>query len=167
MKVRLAAELQSDSIVDGEGLRTVIWLQGCTHNCPGCHNPETHDLNGGFEVEIEEIYEKLDNLKFQKGITLSGGDPFMQPEAATEIAKYAKKIGLNIWCYTGFTYEAIVKNAKLKDLLENIDVLIDGPFILSEKSLSCKFRGSKNQRIIDVKKSLEENRVVDYNETIK
>lgn len=162
MKVKLAADIQSDSIVDGEGLRTVIWFQGCPHGCPGCQNPETHDIKQGMEVDIEEVFEKIDNLKFQKGITLSGGDPFMQPEAAKKIADYAHKCGYNIWCYTGYTYENIIKNPKLKSLLESVDVLIDGPFLLEEKSLNCRFRGSKNQRIIAVKKSLEEERVVDY-----
>lgn len=162
MKVKLAADIQSDSIVDGEGLRAVIWFQGCPHGCPGCQNPETHDIKQGIEVDIEEIFEKIDNLKFQKGITLSGGDPFMQSEAAKKIADYARNKGYNIWCYTGYTYENIIKNPKLKSLLESVDVLIDGPFLLEEKSLNCRFRGSKNQRIIAVKKSLEEERVVDY-----
>lgn len=164
MKVKLAADLQTDSFVDGEGIRTVIWFQGCPHNCYGCHNPETHDINAGIEFDIEEIKGKLDNLEYQNGITLSGGDPFMQPEAAIEIAKHAHKLGLNVWSYTGFTFENILKNEKLSEVLEHIDVLIDGPFIMKEKSLTCKFRGSTNQRIIDVKKSLEKKEVVNYYE---
>ena len=162
MKVRLAAPLQSDSILDGEGIRTVIWFQGCLHKCPGCHNPETHDMNGGVEYDIDDIKEEMKNLKYQKGITLSGGDPFYQIDAATELAKYAHEIGLNVWCYTGFVYEDIIKNDKMKKLLVNIDVLVDGPFILEQKSLECKFRGSTNQRLIDVAKSLEEGDVVLY-----
>ena len=163
MKCRLAADLQSDSILDGEGIRTVIWFQGCLHNCPGCHNPETHDLNGGKAYDVDEIKEQIRNLKYQKGITLSGGDPFFQPEAAIEFAKCAHETGLNVWAYTGFTYEALVSsNDKKKELLENVDILVDGKFILAEKSLECKFRGSTNQRIIDVKKSLEEGNVVIY-----
>ena len=171
MKIRLASPLQYDSVVDGEGIRTVIWTQGCSHNCKGCHNPETHDFDGGVLVEIEEIKEELDNLTFQDGITLSGGDPFMQPEACLEIAKHAKKIGLNVWSYTGFTFEQLKKMASIKptilELLENIDVLIDGKFILEEKSYDLAYRGSKNQRIIDVSKSLKNNEVVileKYNE---
>lgn len=164
MKVKLAADLQQDSFVDGEGIRTVIWFQGCTHNCPGCHNPNTHDINDGMEFEIEEIKKKIDELEYQDGITLSGGDPFMQPEAAIEIVKYAHSKGYNVWCYTGYIYENILKNERLASVLNYIDVLIDGPFILSEKSLDCKYRGSKNQRIIDVKKSLEEERAVEYYE---
>ena len=164
MKIRLASPLQYDSVVDGEGIRTVIWTQGCSHNCKGCHNPETHDFDGGVLVEIEEIKEELDNLTFQDGITLSGGDPFMQPEACLEIVKHAKKIGLNVWSYTGFTFEQLKKMASIKpiilELLGNIDVLIDGKFILEEKSYDLAYRGSKNQRIIDVSKSLKNNEVV-------
>lgn len=164
MKVKLAAPIQRDSIVDGEGIRTVIWFQGCPHHCKGCHNPETHDINEGIEFDLEDIKKELDTLEYQDGITLSGGDPFMQPECAIEIAKYAHELGYNIWCYTGYTFEHILKDEKLLNLLKNIDVLIDGPFILKEKSLNYKFRGSGNQRIIDVKKSLEKEEIVDYYE---
>ena len=126
MEVRLATDLQTDSIVDGVGIRTTIWFQGCLHNCPGCHNPETHDLNGGVVYDLEEIKEQMRNLKYQNGITLTGGDPFFQPEAATEIAKYAHELGLNVWAYTGFTYEALVSNHDAKyELLKNIDVLVE------------------------------------------
>lgn len=163
MVVRLAADIQPDSILDGSGIRTVIWFQGCLHNCEGCQNPETHDMNGGMVVDIDEIKMKLKNLKYQSGITLSGGDPFFQPEAALEIAKFAKSIGLNVWVYTGFTYEALLNgDTKRRDLLEYVDVLVDGKFMLDKKSLNCKFRGSTNQRLIDVKKSLESGSVVLY-----
>lgn len=163
MEVKLAADIQPDSIIDGSGIRTVIWFQGCKHNCLGCHNPETHDFDGGTIYDVDEICAKLDKLKYQNGITLSGGDPFFQAEAATIIAKYAHKIGLNVWAYTGFVYEALVNgDDDKKELLENIDVLVDGKFVLAQKSLNCKFRGSTNQRIIDVKKSLAEGKVIDY-----
>lgn len=164
MKVRLAGEVQPDSIVDGDGIRTVIWFQGCKHNCPGCHNPQSHDMNGGFEVDIEDIYKEIDNLKYQNGITLSGGDPFFQPEAATLIAKYAHSKGYNVWSYTGYTYERLLELSKtdnnIKELLDNIDVLIDGPFILSKKSFECKYRGSTNQRVIDLNKTRETEELV-------
>ena len=168
MKVRLASDIQQDSILDGDGIRAVIWFQGCLHNCEGCHNPETHDLNGGVEYDIEEIFQKIDDLKYHQGITLSGGDPFFQPVAATEIAEHAHKNGLNVWAYTGFTYEAIVNGNDLyrKELLRNIDVLVDGRFEIKKKSLACKFRGSTNQRIIDVKKSLEKGSVVLHYEDV-
>lgn len=162
MVVRLVADIQPDSILDGSGIRTVIWFQGCLHNCKGCQNPETHDMNGGIVVDVDELKMKLKNLKYQSGITLSGGDPFFQPEAALEIAKFAKSIGLNVWAYTGFTYEALLSDKSRLDLLKNVDVLVDGKFMMDKKSLNCKFRGSTNQRLIDVKKSLEAGGVVLY-----
>ena len=162
MKVRLAADLQSDSIVDGEGIRTVIWFQGCSHNCEGCHNPETHDFLGGKEYELEDIKEQIKNLECQDGITLSGGDPFFQSAAALELAKCAKEQGLNVWAYTGFLFEDLIKLKAFKDLLEYIDVLIDGKFDITKKSMNCKYRGSTNQRIIDVKKSLEKKKIIIY-----
>lgn len=165
MKIRLAAPLQPDSIVDGEGIRTVLWTQGCIHNCQGCHNPSTHSFEGGALIDVEDIKEELSTLRFQDGITLSGGDPFCQPEAVAEIAKYSKSIGLNVWCYTGYTFENLIlmskSNKNIKNLLDNIDVLVDGKFELAKRSLNCAFRGSTNQRLIDVKKSFVENKVVE------
>lgn len=163
MEIRLAADLQSDSIVDGEGIRTVIWTQGCPHNCFGCHNACTHDFNGGGLIDIEYIKEEISNLKAQDGLTFSGGDPMCQPEACNEIAKFAKELDMNIWCYTGYTYEQLIvmskSNKHIMEFLKNIDVLVDGKFVLELKSNDAIFRGSTNQRIIDVQKSLEEQRV--------
>ena len=157
--VYLAAPIQRDSIVDGEGLRTVIWFQGCPHHCLGCHNPESHAFKKGILKKTGDIFREIENLELQDGITLSGGDPFAQPEAAREIAKYAKSKNLNVWAYTGYKFEEIIelgnKNSIYLDLLMMIDVLVDDKFILTEKSLNLKFRGSKNQRILDVKKSLK------------
>ena len=165
MKIRLAADLQPDSIVDGIGIRTVIWTQGCSHNCKYCHNPSTHDFNGGELVDVEDVIMKISSIKGQDGITFSGGDPMFQPAQCAFIARRSKKLGLNIWAYTGFTYEQLVdsKNKDIMDFLNNIDVLIDGKFEIDKKSLDLEFRGSSNQRIIDVKKSLEENKVILYN----
>lgn len=164
MKIRLAAYLQSDSIVDGEGIRTVIWTQGCPHHCLGCHNPETWSFDEGELVDLEDVYEAIDELEGQDGITFSGGDPFMQPKECCEIAKYARSKGLNIWSYTGYDYEVLIELAKKKpeimDFLKELDVLVDGKFVLSKKSFSCIFRGSTNQRLIDVKESLKQNKVV-------
>lgn len=163
MKIRLAADLQSDSIVDGEGIRTVIWTQGCPHNCRGCHNPSTHDFNDGCLIDVEDVKERIKNLEFQDGITFSGGDPLCQVDACLELAKFSKKCNLNIWCYTGYTYEQLMimskSNQKILEFLSYVDVLIDGKFILEEKSLNVAFRGSKNQRVIDVQKSLKEKQV--------
>jgi len=160
VKIRLAGDLQPDSIVDGPGIRTVIWTQGCSHNCPGCHNPLTHDFNGGFLVDIEDVKKELTKLEGQDGITLSGGDPLFQKDACIEICKFAKDKGMNIWCFTGFLFEDLIKDEKALELLSHIDVLVDGKFILAEKSLNLYYKGSRNQRIIDVKKSLKKKKVV-------
>lgn len=164
MQIRLAAYLQPDSIVDGEGIRTVIWTQGCSHHCPGCHNPETHDFNGGALVDIEEVYSIIDNLEGQDGITFSGGDPFFQARECAEIAKYARKKGYNIWSFTGYTLEELLTLSKIKpevmDFLKQIDVLVDGKFEIRNKSYNMVFAGSSNQRILDVPASLKSNRAV-------
>lgn len=160
MKIRISSPTTFDSIVDGPGLRMVVWTQGCIHNCKNCHNPQTHDLCGGFEVDTKDIIDKLRSLKLQKGITLSGGEPFLQPEALEEIAKEAKENKLDIWAYTGFTFEYLLdkKNPsyfKNLNLLKQIDVLVDGKFMEERKDISLKFRGSSNQRIINVQRSLK------------
>ena len=164
MKIRLAVkELQKDSIVDGEGVRSVIWTQGCLHRCPGCHNPETHSFQNGFLVEIEDIKKTIDKLEGQDGITFSGGDPMEQATACLELAKYCQEKNLNVWCYTGYTFEELLEKSELfpeiGEFLKYIDVLIDGKFILQEKSYDVVFRGSKNQRIIDTKESLKKKEV--------
>ena len=164
MKIRLAAYLQPDSIVDGDGIRTVVWTQGCKHNCPKCHNPETHDMVGGALIEIEEIKKEIKALKNQDGITFSGGDPFYQPRECAELARYIHSLGMNVWAYTGFTFEKLLdmskNDASVMDFLKEIDILIDGPFIFALKNFNLLYRGSSNQRIIDVKKSLELGYVV-------
>ncbi|MCI8588281.1 MAG: anaerobic ribonucleoside-triphosphate reductase activating protein [Bacilli bacterium] len=164
MEIRLAADLQEDSIVDGEGIRTVLWTQGCPHHCPGCHNPQTHDFSGGLLVDVEDVKDRIDELKGQDGLTFSGGDPFVQAKACAEIARYARSLGLNIWCYTGYTYEHLVAMAKEKaeiiEFLNEIDILVDGKFLLEKKSYSALFRGSTNQRLIDVKESLKQHMTV-------
>lgn len=164
MTIRLAAPLQSDSVVDGFGVRTVIWTQGCSHNCPFCQNPQTHDFEGGAEFEVEDIIEEINNLENQDGITLSGGDPLFQIEAITEIVKHAKSIGLNVWCYTGFTYEKILemgkKNSKYLEFLNYLDVLVDGKFEIDKKDLNLLFRGSSNQRLINIPETLKQEKIV-------
>lgn len=156
MIIRLSSPMQTDSIVDGVGLRTVIWTQGCKHNCEGCHNPQTHSFLDGYETTTEHIIQMLSTLKLQKGITFSGGDPFEQAEACSLIAKAAHSLNLDVWAYTGYIFEDIINsnNNDWKHFLNEIDVLVDGPFILSKKTLLLKFRGSENQRLIDVKQSI-------------
>jgi len=158
-KVNLAAPLQKDSILDGEGIRTVIWMQGCAHACPFCHNPGTHSFEENMLCDIKDIEKQLDELEMQDGITLSGGDPLYQIDSAIKICNHAKKINLNVWVYTGFTYEEVLKMDKGLELLKLIDVLVDGPFINSLRSLDLPFRGSTNQRVIDVRKSLKNKKV--------
>ncbi len=163
--VKLAIQdIQTDSIVDGEGIRSVIWFQGCSHNCLGCHNPETHDFHAGFEVSLDSIKEQIKNLEYQSGVTFSGGDPMMQIEALEELAKCVKENGMNVWCYTGYTFEEILElgksNPHYLHALDYIDVLVDGKFVKDLKSFSVQFRGSSNQRIIDVPKSLEMGKVI-------
>ncbi len=165
MKIRLATlEIQKDSIVDGEGIRSVIWTQGCRHHCPGCHNPTTHSFKEGFTIDTEDLKKEIAKLESQDGITFSGGDPMEQPAACKELASYCKEIGLNVWCYTGYTFEELKEKAKtekdIEEFLKYIDVLVDGKFILKEKSYDVIFRGSKNQRLIDVPRSLKENKTV-------
>ena len=164
-KVRLAIpKIQSDSIVDGEGIRSVIWFQGCSHNCLGCHNPETHDFKAGVEVSLKEMKAQIDELEYQNGVTFSGGDPMMQIEALYELASYVHEKGMNVWVYTGYTFEEVLtlaeKNEMYMKALEQIDVLVDGKFVMELKSFDVQFRGSSNQRILDVKKSLEKKKAV-------
>ena len=166
--IRLAADPQIDSIVDGPGLRTVIWTQGCPHHCKGCQNPQTWNIDGGGLVPISEVKKFIDELDDQDGITFSGGDPLFQPEACLELAKYIKSKGLNIWVYTGYNYEDIIKMSKekpvYKEFLKYIDVLVDGRFILEELDLNLLFRGSRNQRLIDIPKTLKSNKIILFDE---
>ena len=168
-EIRLAADLQSDSIVDGPGLRTVIWTQGCSHKCEGCQNPQTWDFNGGGLVPLDMVYEAIDELEYQQGITFSGGDPMYQPYPCAKLAKYCKEKGYNIWVYTGFTYEEIMNMSKKDpiylEFLKYVDVLVDGRFILKDKDLSKLFRGSKNQRLIDIPKTLKSKKIVLFDES--
>ena len=161
MQIRLAADLQTDSIVDGKGIRTVIWTQGCSHNCPGCHNPFTHDFCSGDLVDLEDVIERLEDLEGQDGVTFSGGDPMFQAKACAILAEKIHELGMNVWAYTGFTFEELLEkgNSDILDFLNQIDVLIDGKFDISKRNLSLEFRGSSNQRIIDIPKSLESNEI--------
>ena len=155
MRISLSG-ITGDSIVDGPGIRLTIFTQGCPHLCPGCHNPQTHDPNGGSWADTEDIIAAMAENPLLDGITLSGGDPFMQPVECTELAKGAHRCGLNVWTYTGYTWEALWQENDLDKiaLLKESDVLIDGPFLLSERTLEAAFRGNRNQRILDVPASL-------------
>ena len=165
MRISLSG-VTGDSIVDGPGLRLTIFTQGCLHHCPGCHNPQTHDPEGGSWADTEDILAAAAENPLLDGITLSGGDPFLQPVPCLALAEGAHKIGLNVWTYTGYTWEALwEENAPEKiALLKETDVLVDGPFLLAERSLELRFCGRRNQRLIDVKKSLAEDKVVLWEE---
>lgn len=164
MKIRIAGVV-NDSIVDGPGMRFTIFTQGCPHHCPGCHNPETHDFQGGREVDTDELVRQFSRNILLSGITLSGGDPLCQPIPCCELARQAKKRMLNVWVYTGYTFEELVRGFEVhpewRELLENVDVLVDGRFEMDKRSLECRWRGSTNQRLIDVPASLKAGKVVE------
>lgn len=155
-KIRLAAPIQSDSVVDGQGLRMVVWTQGCPHHCVGCHNPSSHSVDGGELVELSKLCNRINELDYHDGITFSGGEPFEQASACLHLAKHAKSLGLTVWCYTGYTWEALLarNDENSQEFLKTIDILVDGKFEQTLKSLNLSYRGSSNQRCIDVQKSL-------------
>lgn len=162
MKIRIA-DIVDDSIVDGPGFRLTVFAQGCPHHCPGCHNPQTHDFDGGREADTDRILKIAAENPLLGGITLSGGEPFCQPEGMAELAKGAKQLGLHVMAYSGWTFEELEKQERARVLLESIDVLVDGRFRQEERSLRLAFRGSRNQRIIDVPASLEKGEAVVLN----
>jgi anaerobic ribonucleoside-triphosphate reductase activating protein len=156
------ANTVNDSIVDGPGLRFAVFTQGCPHACPGCHNPETHDPAGGEEVPVEDLVHRLEKNPLIEGLTLSGGEPFLQAEDCARLARAARALGLTVWTYTGFLYERL-RTAGRPDwdaLLADTDILVDGPYVEAERSYGLPFRGSRNQRLIDVPKSRVAGRVV-------
>lgn len=167
----------NDSIVDGPGLRFTVFVQGCKHHCPGCHNPESWPFEGGTEESIDALIERILANKLVRGVTLSGGDPFEQPAACAEIARRVKAAGRNVWTYTGYLYEDLQRqldclndpalDSAERDRLESIswllpesDVLVDGPFVQEKRSLDLKFCGSTNQRLIDLAKTRAQGKVV-------
>lgn len=160
-KLRISG-IMNDSIVDGPGLRYTIFTQGCPHHCEGCHNPQTHSLKGGKMINVKKIIKEIDNSPLLSGVTLSGGDPFIQAKNLIPIAKFVKEKGLELACYTGYLFEQLISGQipYAKELLSYIDILIDGKFVLSQKSLNLKFKGSKNQRTLDVQTSLKENKAI-------
>lgn len=161
--IRLAGVVR-ESIVDGPGLRFTVFCQGCPHGCEGCHNPATHDFGGGYDCEISKIIAAVDENPLLDGVTFSGGEPMCQPEAFAALAEELKKRKLNIMVYTGYTYEELLKLAETKPavgkLLELTDYLVDGRFILAERDLTLPFRGSTNQRILDMERTRAEGNPV-------
>ncbi len=149
-----------DTMVDGPGFRTSVYCAGCPNACPGCHNPQSWDINTGHQMSTEEIMEVIEADPFAN-VTFSGGDPMYQAEGFTELARAIRQqTSKDIWCFTGFTFETLINNPRHRQLLELIDVLVDGPFIKSLRDESLLFRGSSNQRLIDVPASLKAGKVV-------
>ena len=147
-------------MVDGPGFRTSIYCAGCRHACPGCHNPQSWDFSGGQSMTTEDIMRIIEQDPYAN-VTFTGGDPMYQPEGFAELARAIRsRTDKTIWCYTGFTFETLVNNPRQRSLLELIDVLVDGPFVKSLRDEDLLFRGSKNQRLIDVPQSLAQKRVV-------
>ena len=154
------AGLTQDSIVDGPGFRFTVFVQGCRHHCEGCHNPQTHDPAGGKEMTTDEIIHEMRSNPLTDGLTLSGGEPFDQAEDCLTLALAAKESGLNVWSYSGYLFEQLLADSKKAALLKELDVLVDSPFVLAERSLALAWRGSRNQRVIDVQKSLAAGEVI-------
>ncbi|MDD2217060.1 MAG: anaerobic ribonucleoside-triphosphate reductase activating protein [Eubacteriales bacterium] len=164
-KIKIAG-VYRQSIVDGPGIRFTIFAQGCTHDCPGCHNPDTHDFDGGYYCSIDRFIEEIDKNPLLDGVTFTGGDPVYQAEAFYNLSVKIKERNLNILIYTGFTYEELLELAKEKPVIGKlmgiIDYLIDGRFIMEERDLTLEFRGSKNQRFIDMNLTREQGKIVLY-----
>ncbi len=163
MEIRIAGTV-NDSIVDGPGIRFTLFTQGCPHHCEGCHNPQTHDFNGGQITDTDELLKKIKANPLLDGVTFSGGEPFCQAQVLAGLGREIKKLGLDIITYTGYTFEELYAKRNEKhwqELLEVTDILIDGRFILSKKDWHTKFRGSSNQRYLDCQASLASGKPVD------
>lgn len=166
-KVRLSGVV-NDSIVDGPGIRYTIFVQGCPHHCPGCHNPQTHDFIGGVEAEEEQLLKEIQENRLLCGVTFSGGEPFCQPEALVPLARDIKAMGKHLMVYTGYLYEKLLELGRertaILELLNLADVLVDGPYLEARRNLELPYRGSENQRLIDLKKTKECGTVSLYQE---
>ena len=149
-----------ESIVDGPGFRFVIFTQGCDRNCPDCHNPETHDRLGGTEIDSEVLISMIESNPLLDGVTFSGGEPFYQAGELAQVARKCHAMGLNIITYTGYLFEDLERMPEAKALLDESDFLVDGPFIKEQKSYELVFRGSKNQRMIDMARTRKSGKTV-------
>ncbi len=162
--VRIAGIIR-ESVVDGNGIRFVVFTQGCPHHCPGCHNPQSHDPNGGYDCKIGKIMEEIKKDPLLSGVTFSGGEPFEQPKPLLELAKQIRGMGLNLVIYTGYLVENLLKQGERKpeilELMSLADIIVDGPFLLEERDLNLKFRGSRNQRVIDGIKTVQQKKIIE------
>ena len=161
MKIRLAG-IVDESIVDGKGIRMTVFTQGCPHHCPGCHNPQTHDFTGGTEEDTDEIFERFCENPLLRGITFSGGEPFCQPVPLKALADRVHSVKKDVTIYTGWTYEQLIAmhDPDVDALLSVCDVLVDGPFVEALKDPDLLFRGSENQRLIDMRATHETGNIV-------
>jgi anaerobic ribonucleoside-triphosphate reductase activating protein len=167
MKIRLAGFLP-ESVVDGPGIRFVLFAQGCQHHCPGCHNPQTHALDGGQLVDLAEIFDRIKKAKIIRGVTFSGGEPFLQAVPLAQLARQIRALGLGLVTYSGYTFEQLhalaARDKAVRDLLAATDILVDGPYIEDRRDLGLPFRGSANQRLIHIPRSLLAGQAVEWNE---
>lgn len=156
--------LVDETVVDGEGIRMAVFVQGCPHRCEGCHNPKSHPFEGGELTTVDNLISKYLQNPLLDGFTFSGGEPFCQAAALANLARRVHALNGNVWCYSGYTFDELISHSgdSVRDLLDNIDVLIDGRFEIAQRDLKLKFRGSANQRILNVKKSLEQKSPVLY-----
>jgi len=161
--IRLAGVVR-ESIVDGPGIRFAVFVQGCPHHCPGCHNPQTHDPEGGYDCELQKILDAFDKNPMLRGITLSGGEPFDQAERLLPLAKAIVERGKDVVAFSGYTFEELMKKSEqtpaVKELLSLCCLLIDGRFVLAERDLTLRFRGSRNQRLLDPVASMQKGEPV-------
>lgn len=159
------ADIINESIVDGPGYRMTVFTQGCPHNCPGCHNPHTHSFAGGRIVSVGDIIKKFSENPLMSGLTLSGGEPFCQAASCAELAKAVHSLKKNVIVYSGYTFEQLKDLSETDDginsLLNNADILIDGKFDISQKSLELRFKGSRNQRTLDLRASVKSGKAVE------
>ena len=155
------AGIAGDSIVDGPGIRTTVFAQGCPHHCPGCHNPETWAFGCGTQMSAEAIVEIVRANPLCRGVTFSGGEPFAQAAEFAVLGRLLKQAGYEVASYSGYTFEALLSGTpEQRELLETLDVLIDGPYLEAERSLELNFRGSRNQRVLNVPASLKAGQAV-------
>ncbi len=161
-KLRVLHVVEGTS-VDGPGLRTSIYLAGCSHHCPGCHNPESWDMNGGEERTLDEL---MDIIAYNEApVTFSGGDPLAQAQPlALLINRIKQELGYNVWCYTGYTWQQVMQQPQLMAVVRQLDVLVDSPFLMAERDTKLRFRGSRNQRLIDVQATLSQGHIVEWND---
>ena len=159
-ELRINARIK-ETIADGPGIRYAVYTQGCTHRCEGCHNPHTHDPSGGEDMAVDTMLAEIDRNPLLDGITLSGGEPFLQIEPLIILCQAVRERGLNVWIYSGWTFEELYQDDAKRSLLELADVLVDGRFILGQRSLTLPWRGSRNQRVIDVRLSLQAGEAVE------